>query len=191
MCGNAMLAAVFVYWRNIAFNNPRMSIFGYDIKTSKDFFVKFLDEREDFLSNPTSSRFAMNCALNGWHLHEWIYNEYKTLPTINAFNTIKDFRIDLIKRCGHLRYFRDLADGSKHFVLGRITNTIVDTEIKEVGEPWGLYNVFPSPTLIVKSTDFQMTFDDILYSVSFFWYTYLSKELNVELGTIFKNYSSF
>jgi hypothetical protein len=170
-----------------------MSIYGYEIKTSRDFFGKLLDEREDFLLNPTSSRHAINCALTGWHLHEWIYQEYKSSPILGHFTNIDDYRKSLYTKCHSLSSFRDLADGSKHFSLGRPTNSILNTEVKPAGSDWGFTKKLESPTLVVRhkmgGVNFQITFDDLLYDVTFFWYSYFNNVLKVEVNSFFEHHS--
>ncbi|HEV7332896.1 MAG TPA: hypothetical protein VGN63_17785 [Flavisolibacter sp.] len=172
-----------------------MSLYGYEIKTSLDLYKKLLDEGEDFLKNPLSSRFAMNCAWTGWHLHEWIFKEYAHSPAMSSYKKKEEFRRFLYKACPSLHTFRDLADGSKHFSIDQRPFSVLDTELKQAGSGWGYKKVLDSPTLVVKmkfaNVGMLMTFDDLLYEVAEFWYRYLRDELNLDVDAVFKGYSLF
>ncbi len=174
-----------------------MSIYGYEIKNSFDFFKKLLDEREDYLKDPASSRFALNVALTAWHLHEWIFEEYKNLFISQGLLKLEDFRNFLFQRCRELENFRDLADGSKHFTLTRRDSTILKTELREADSHWGFNKKLETPTLIVVTTPasigMQITFDDLLYVVSFFWYSFFRSELSLkqEADALMQTYTFF
>ena len=173
-----------------------MSSHGYEIKTSFDFFRKMLDEREDFLKTPTSSRHAINCALTGWHLHEWVFAEYTAYFNSKGIYRIEDLRTYLYQNTYAFRDFRDLADGSKHFSLTHRISTIVNTELREAGTPWGLNRKLESDTLVVTTAPgvgIVTTFDDLLYCVSFFWYRFFLIELKMRKETeqLMNSYSSF
>ena len=173
-----------------------MSQYGYEIKTSLDFYKKLLDEREDFLKNPTSSRFAINCAFTGWHLHEWIYKEYKrSSPALNQYRDKQEFRAFLYSHCPSLHTFRDLADGSKHFVIDQRPSSILNTEIKKTGERLVHRKILEGPTLIVRikfgEVGAIITFHDLLYEVTSYWYTFLRKNLNLDVEAVLNDYTSF
>src|SRR5438128_8277243 len=93
-----------------------MNDLSFDIKTSKDFFKKLLDDYADFCIDKTSSRVALNCAMTAWHLTEWTYNEfYKILS--DQFTTLSVFQQDLKRQCISLQIMHDLANGTKHYLL--------------------------------------------------------------------------
>ena len=89
----------------------------YDIKNSFDFFKKLLDEREDLLKNPTSARFAINCAITAWQLHDWVYSERYNYSFMSQFKSKSDFRKYLYSKEIVFRTIHDLADGAKHYEL--------------------------------------------------------------------------
>lgn len=45
-----------------------MTDFSFNIKISKDFFAKLLADYEDFVTDKTVSRTALNCTITTWHL---------------------------------------------------------------------------------------------------------------------------
>ena len=87
----------------------------FGITTPGEFFDQLLlPQHRDFLSDNASSRFALTCAVFGYHLYEWV----NTAPG-------KDFKADFKARYSshpakdHLAEMFDLArrltNGTKHF----------------------------------------------------------------------------
>ncbi len=150
----------------------------YDIKTSVDFFRKLLDEREDFLKNPSSARFAINCAITAWQLHDWVYAERGKYMFMSQFDSKSQFRTYLYTHERDFRTIHDLADGAKHFELTNRKTTILDTELstwKQIRK-YSKSNDETSQlflTMNLGSVEMTMCFDDLLYLVSFFWYRFL------------------
>jgi hypothetical protein len=168
---------------------------GYEIQTTADFFRKLLDEREDFLKNPTSSRHAINCALTGWHIYEWVYTEYRSNPFIQQFKKAKKFEDWLLDKHMEFKLIRDLADGSKHFHLGRPDKSILGTHIKRKRELYGS-RPLAEDTLIIQMKFMNgawMSFDDLFYWVTIFWYEFLKRELGIDTSRIMVdgNYTFF
>jgi hypothetical protein len=163
-----------------------MSKHAYEIKTSVDFFKKVLDEREDCLREPTSSRHAMNFSITAWHLHEWIWAEYKRPLLKKRFNNKEGFIEYLFKR-SELKTIKDLANGSKHFIIGESDNTIVSTELLPAGQ-YGPFKKLQSTAMLIVKTKrmggLTMTFDDLMYSITHFWYQFFDKELPVDVSAI-------
>ena len=50
--------------------------FSFEFKNSNDLFENLLEEFKDFENNTKKSRFAINCAINAWHLTDWTFQEY-------------------------------------------------------------------------------------------------------------------
>ncbi len=175
-----------------------MPVHGYEIKNSLDFFRKLLDEREDFLKNPTSSRHAINWTLTAWHLHEWIYCEFRTHPALARFNDKTAFRTYLLTSSNaDFHTIHDLADGSKHFTLTQRKTRIVNTQLIPKGRKLGRKEL-AEPVLLVTTVwapgsigHLQMTFDDLLYLTTLFWYEFFLKELKADVGAFIQEYTAF
>ena len=75
-----------------------MNDLSFDIKTSKDFFNKLLDEYNEFQSGELSSRVALNFAMTACHLTEWIYNEFNYLLR-NQFSTLSLYQQNIKQQC--------------------------------------------------------------------------------------------
>lgn len=162
-----------------------MTNHSYEIRTTADFFKKLLDEREDFLKNPTSSRHAINCALTGWHLYEWVYNEYHSHPFMQQFNK-KKFEKWLLTRDIEFKLIKDLADGSKHFYLGRSDKSLLGTYLKRKGDIVGS-RPLAEDALILQMKFMNgawMSFDDLFYFVTVFWYEFLDHKLGINTSKI-------
>lgn len=166
----------------------------YDIANSFDFFKKLLGEREDFLKNPTSARYAVNCAITAWQLHDWVYAERDKYPFMNQFKAKSDFRKYLYSKGKDFRTIHDLADGAKHYELTDRKTTILDTKISN----WKSVNKFREVSdttgqlfLTMKSggVGMTMTFDDLLYEVTFFWYKFFKDDLKQDIDKLFEHYT--
>jgi len=167
-------------------------MYTYEIKTSIDFLKKLLDEREDFLKNPLSSRYAINCALTAWHLHEWVYSEYKSHPAIQPFKTLNEFRKHYFDK-SEIILLRDLADGSKHFQLNRASKEVVFTTVVPKGQKFGSREVkepFLSVVTKLGNTNLHMAFNDLLNLAVDFWYGFFRNTLGViDIDDVFVGYS--
>lgn len=161
---------------------------GYDIRTSIDFFRKLLDEREDFLKTPSSARHAINCAITAWQLHDWIFAEKNKYPFMNQFNTKNDFRKYLYSK-EDFRTLHDLADGAKHYELTSRNTTIIETKVssyKDIRErDGGDDSLQLFITMDFADVGLTMSFNDLLYLITLFWYKFFSDELQENVDKIF------
>lgn len=155
----------------------------FDTITALDYFKKLLDEREDFLKNPTSSRHAINAAITGWHLYEWVYHQYRNHPYLQKFKKPYDYRDYLVEKESCFAEIRDLADGGKHYRMK--DKHVLHTKIIKAGESIG-QQVYNEDTLIVRfkfaNVGCSITFDDVLYIVTTYWYELFSKEFKEDLS---------
>jgi len=169
-------------------------IHGYDIKTSFDFFRKLLDEREDFLKTPSSARYAINCAITAWQLHDWVYAEKNKYPFMAQFKSKSEFRNYLYSKCD-FKTLHDLADGAKHYQLINRKTSIINTLVSS----WkNLSKNSPTDdttqlffTMEHGNVGMTMSFDDLLYIITFFWYEFFKNNLKENLDSLFKNYTWF
>lgn len=168
----------------------------YDIKNSLDFFRKLLDEREDFLKNPASARYAINFEVTAWQLHEWVYAEKDKYTFMSQFMSKSDFRNYLNSKESDFKTIRDLADGSKHYQLTHRDTTILDTFVsdwKSVNKVRQVSDVTPQLFLRMKFHDVGMTmaFHDLLYVITIFWYHFFKDNLKEDLNELFDSYTWF
>jgi hypothetical protein len=94
----------------------------FEIKDSVDFYGKMIEDYDDLVENPGSSRHAINCALSAYHIAEWIWGDWLKTD-YDAWKKLK-----IRDREGFLRWasssnswyvaIADVANGSKHFALG-------------------------------------------------------------------------
>lgn len=166
----------------------------YDIKTSFDFFRKLLDEREDFLKNPSSARYAINCAITAWQLHDWIYAERDKYPFMAQFKSKNEFRNYLYSK-NEFKTIHDLADGAKHYELTSRKTTIIDTRVSSWND-LSKNNPTDDTSQLFLTMDcdnvlMNMSFDDLLYFITFFWYQFFKDDLKENVDSMFKNYTWF
>jgi len=91
----------------------------FDIKNSRDFLGKLLDDFADFQRDQSSARVAINCAITAYHMHEWVWGDWlKTDYPTWARLGIRDKDSFLGWIDAHEPFFRimqDITNGSKHF----------------------------------------------------------------------------
>lgn len=170
-----------------------MSKHGYEIKTSVDFLRKLLDEREDFLKTPTSSRHAINFTITAWQLHEWIYAEKYKYTFMQQFKDKEAFRNYLYKK-EDFKTLHDLCDGVKHFELTKRPTTVLNTTISSYKSKMGkIVEIEPTLFLTTKfgKGGLTMTFDDLVYIITLFWFNFFNKELKEDVTGVFSGYTLF
>ena len=171
-------------------------IHSYDIKNSLDFFRKLLDEREDFLKNPASARYAINFAVTAWQLNEWVYAERDKYTFMSQFMSKSDFTKYLYSKEPYFRTIHDLADGSKHYQLTNRDTTILDTYVsnwKSVNKVRQVSDVTPQLFLTMKFHDvgMRMAFHDLSYMITIFWHHFFKDDLKEDLNELFNPYTWF
>ena len=89
------------------------------IKNSRDFYEKLLQEFDDFQQDQLSARYAINCAITAYHMHEWVWGDWlKTDYAVWKKLGIRDkesFVAWLEGACPGFNTAQDIANGSKHF----------------------------------------------------------------------------
>ena len=102
----------------------------FDFNNSKKIFENLLEEYSDFDKQPLKSRFAMNCAINSWHLTDWTFQEFfindirfqdkvsvDKKGNDNFVQGIILYQQYLTKLCPELEYMRLITNGTKHCIL--------------------------------------------------------------------------
>lgn len=158
-----------------------MNELSFDIKQSKDFFLKLLEDYTEFTIDKTSSRVALNLAMTGWHLTEWIYNEFNSILR-PRFSSLGTFQNDIKRQCQSLQIMHDLANGTKHYLLTRHTPVIEETNLHRGAFSSGFSRAFDISTLQISLKDGTVLyFEDEITKVIDFWRAYFNRELNIIL----------
>jgi hypothetical protein len=102
----------------------------FEFNNSKKIFENLLEEYSDFDKQPLKSRFAMNCAINSWHLTDWTFQEFfindirfqdkvsvDKKDNDNFVQGINLYQQYLTKLCPELEYMRLITNGTKHCIL--------------------------------------------------------------------------
>jgi len=113
--------------------NPSLS---FEFNNSKSLFENLLEEFGDFEINPTKSRFAINCAINAWHLTDWTFQEYfkdderfqdweetDKNGCKRKFPGVTKYQQHCVKESPNLEYMRLITNGSKHCILNDKSRT--------------------------------------------------------------------
>ncbi|WP_296346363.1 hypothetical protein [Reyranella sp.] len=91
----------------------------FNIKTSRDFYKKLLEDFADLQDNPTSARIAINCSITAYHMHEWIWGDWlKSDHGTWRILGIRDkvtFINWLDSSAPYFQLMQDICNGSKHF----------------------------------------------------------------------------
>lgn len=102
----------------------------FEIDTSEKLFSKLMEEYSDFDKSHLSPRFAMNSAVDSWHLTDWTYQEfYKNDERFQDVEKVDKkgktryitgiilYQQYLTKKCPELEYMRLITNGTKHCIL--------------------------------------------------------------------------
>lgn len=146
-----------------------MSNFSFEINKSHDFYMKLLEEHNDFKKNRTSSRFAINCAMNAWHLIDWVYYEYETIN----FKDLKLFQSYCKNNCSSFQIMHDITNGAKHFKLDRHKSSVSDSYLHEGEFDDSFDSSFNVSSLVLKDIDGQtIYFETEIRNVIEYWENY-------------------
>ncbi|WP_458626445.1 hypothetical protein [Winogradskyella sp. PC D3.3] len=115
----------------------------FEIDTSQKLFNKLMEEYSDFDKSHLNPRFAMNAAIDSWHLTDWTYQEFykDDIRFQNSEKTDKKgktrfipgillYQQFIIKQCPELEYMRLITNGTKHCIL-RDSNRKEKTVLKK------------------------------------------------------------
>jgi hypothetical protein len=151
-----------------------MNKLSFEIKTSKDFFIKLKQDFEDFSNDIESSRFALNCAMTAWHLTDWVYHEFNYE---NTFAKLSEFQEYLKKQCDSLQIMQDICYGSKHYKLIRHVPKISETEMHEGTFDSTFDFSFDTSELEIKMEDGRtLLFIDEIEKTINFWENFLKRQ---------------
>lgn len=151
-----------------------MTDYSFNIKKSEGFFLKLLEEYDDFIKSKTSSRFALNCAMNAWHLVDWVYYEFNYSSKV-GFTKLSDFQDSLKILCPSLQIMQDLTIGIKHHTLeSHEKRAIVDETHQRKVFSSGFSNGFSKKAFVIVMKDGTTRyFEDEIKIVIDFWTKYL------------------
>lgn len=150
-----------------------MANFSFDIKNSRDFFIKLQQDYDEYNLDKISSRKALNCTMTAYHLCDWIFNEYKTeYPE----KTKKEY---ILNQCPSLKIMRDLTNGTKHYQTG---SSIKTTDLHKGVFAMQFSRPFDISTLTIKMKNGQtIYFEDEIKIVFDFWKLYLTENFNIDI----------
>jgi hypothetical protein len=91
----------------------------FDVTTPEDFYAMLVEDFDEFMADPHSTRRALHCAVLAYHLHEWIWggwlkrdDELRDKLNIRDFNGFVQW-ID--NHCVWFRFVQEIVNGTKHF----------------------------------------------------------------------------
>lgn len=120
----------------------------FDIVTSLDFLSKLEAEYIDFKAQPDSARYALNCIMTAYHLHEWVWGDwlqtdYEAWRKIGGIRDRDSFKMRLTQLWSGLAVAEELTNGTKHFRQSdRFEEATVQTK-RVAGYGSGPYGVGP------------------------------------------------
>jgi hypothetical protein len=146
----------------------------FDIITSRDFLGKLEADYKDFKAQSDSARYALNCIITAYHLHEWVWGDWlKTDYATWKKLIIRDkasFKEWLDGAWSGFAVVQSLANGAKHFVR----QIEVETE-RIAGYGSGPYGVGPygKPYLLLDygaaATERWQTAEQVIDGAVVFW----------------------
>lgn len=155
-----------------------MTPLSFGIKSSVDFYKKLLDDYNDYLMDVNSSRLAVNCAMTGWHLIDWVYHEFKK----DDFKSLSAFKDDIKVKCKEIEILQDITLGTKHYKLTSRESALRETKLSlndnnEIDDYCKELNV--SMFNVITKKGEMLYFNDVMQTVIIFWRKYFKEELKI------------
>jgi hypothetical protein len=145
----------------------------FELATFADFYAMLIEDFDEFLAEPGSSRRAIHCAITAYHLHEWVWGDwlkrdYSTQQKLGV-RDLNAFRTWIESASASFPIVQDLANGTKHFIRNKGFETL-----QFGGWGQGGYGVGPygAKYLLVgfgEDEDGYMPAGDLLEIVVRFW----------------------
>ena len=92
----------------------------FDITTSHDFYTMLVEDFDDYMAEPHSTRRALHCVIAAYHLREWVWRDWleKDLEIQKELGVRDKEAFDswVNRKCVWFQNIRDLANGTKHFL---------------------------------------------------------------------------
>ena len=158
-----------------------MNELSFNIKTTEDFFKKLIEEFNEFQTDRTSTRVALNCAMTAWHLTDWVYNEFNG-QLISQFRTLASYQQELKQQCPSLQIMHDLTNGTKHYFLTRHRPVIKETKLHKGSFSSDFSRDFDISTLDIELNDgTKIYFEDEIENAISFWKNYLQSTFSITI----------
>ncbi len=140
----------------------------WGIVTPIDLLAMLKEDYEEFKKDYLSERKALHCILTGWHLTDWLYENYGK----KHFKGIGSFRESLYPECPELKLLHDLTTRMKHFTVGR-----PKVDVKNTSAHNGAFSSSFSPSfniscLKISYDNKEESINQILERVLKFWDDY-------------------
>ena len=161
----------------------------FDISTVGHLLYKLDEDYAEFQEKPTSSRCALNSAMTGCHVKDWLWAQvYKADQAKQQehfgkiFKRSDDFEADLLKRCPDLEIVQVICSGAKHYgnnSANRIPHFSIGGMIISLTKTGpGVHRMFPADFgLWVKGRDGKTKlFLEVIGEVTSYWRTFVEPE---------------
>jgi hypothetical protein len=114
---------------------------------------------------------------------------------MSQFKSKSQFRNYLYNKEKEFRTIHDLADGAKHYELSRKT-TILDTNVSNWKSISNYSKSLDDSSQLFLTIEFDnvgltMSFDDLLYVITFFWYQFFKDNCKEDVNSLFHSYTWF
>jgi hypothetical protein len=153
----------------------------FEIENSQGFYKKLCDEYNDFDKEHLNPRFAINAAINSWHLTDWTFQEFfksdarfqdskEEGKSVSGLSKYQEF---IKAQCPDLEYMRQITNGSKHCKVNQESRTATSS-----GDfsPYDFdRHDFAVPRFVIvnDNTGEELDFEDLLVKTIKFWEEYL------------------
>ena len=140
-----------------------MGQFSFDIKDSKCLFKKLKREYHTFLSERSSSDYAINFSITANHLFEWSDSESDKDQKTELKNRRKEIEEDI-------QIIRDITNGSKHKKITRYIPKLKKAKKHNGAFSSAFSRAFDITVLLVELSDGrELYFEDVAERVFDFW----------------------
>ncbi len=147
----------------------------FEIQSARQFLECLVEpDYDEFLQEPSSSRLAIHCALECWHLIEWVWadvlkgNTFLCSAIHSSIRDCNSFRAYAVKTCPELDIMREIATGSKHFAAQ--SSTVKDSNLAGAFQADAFQSdAFDIARLEVELANSRRLFADCLKAAVTFW----------------------
>jgi len=158
--------------------------YSFEIQDSRDLFLEFLRQYDEYQKDVMSSSNAVICAILAWHVIDWIYEEFPSVT--ESYKNKNNFQKALKAKCLSLKYIQDITNGTKHKGIGRYTPSVRDTDAKEgsfsASFSGFLHEAFDKIGLRMTLDDgSEVYFDEEIFKVKEFLHGYFTNTLGVNV----------
>lgn len=144
----------------------------FDMASAGDCLQDFRDKINQFEKEGLNTSLAMECAVAGWSVLDWIFNcDGQRL----GYTRLKDLQDDIKRQCQSISLLRDIANARKHKKIDRYTPLVKSAEKHDGAFSRAFCRDFDIPRLVVHTDSGKFDFWTTLQSALAYYEGYFKQ----------------